>query len=376
VLTLRFDATQRPAAPCRRPFPLPLALLALLALLAVLAAAGCGPGHVPDVDGARAAAARAVRELRATSPSQARYVERLVAAAETATAGELASPSWRRDTGRAAAAWLRALRAAREATHSQRSVAAQSRSRYRELLGPARNDVARARSEVRETGMGRREGAAMERAEVALATAERLAAAGVWDQAVDKLRKAREDVAVVHATWLGLHARFSDPALRRQWRGMADAVIAESRDRQSFAIVVDKLRRELILYYRGLRMASYHAELGANGLRRKEYSGDRATPEGIYRVVDLKQGKRTKYYKALLIDYPNADDRIRYQAGKRRGSIPRRAGIGSLIEIHGDGGTGEDWTDGCVALSNDNMDDVFARSRLGMPVAIVGTYAR
>jgi len=347
------------------------------ALLAVaLVAGGCTSGHVPDVDGARAVAARAIRELRANSPSQARYVEKLVADAEVATAGELASPRWRRDTGRAAAAWLRVVRAAREATRSQRTVVAQARANYLDLLHPVEIDLARARSEIRETGMGRREGAAMERAAVAISTAKRLASAGSYDQAVDKLRKAREDASVVHASWLGLHERFSDRRLRRQWRTIADAVVQESRDLQHFGIVVDKLKRELILYYRGLRMATFHAELGANGLKRKEFSGDRATPEGVYRIIEFKQGKRTGYYKALLLDYPNAEDRVRFDLGKRRGTIPRRAGIGGLIEIHGDGGAGADWTDGCVALSNEDMDVIFSRVRLGTPVAIVGTYGR
>lgn len=345
-------------------------------LLAVVVVAACTGGHVPDVDGARAVAARAVKELRRTSPSQARYVEKLVAVAEVATAGELATPRWRRDTGRAAAAWLRVVLAAREATRSQRSITAQARTSFLELLHPVEIDLARARSEIRETGMGRREGAAMERAAVAVATSKRLAAAGSYDRAIDKLRKAREDASVVHKSWLRLHERFSSSRLRRQWRTIADAVVQESKDLQHFAIVVDKLQRELILYYRGLRMATFHAELGANGLKRKEFAGDRATPEGVYRVIEFKQGRRTKYYKALLLDYPNAEDRARFDLGKRRGTIPRRAGIGSLIEIHGDGGAGGDWTDGCIALSNQDMDVIFSRVRLGTPVAIVGTYGR
>ena len=152
--------------------------------------------------------------------------------------------------------------------------------------------------------------------------------------------------------------------------------VAESRESADAAIVIDKLKRRLTVYYRGLKLAEYPAELGANGLRRKEHAGDRATPEGMYRVVKLKQGAATRYYKALLINYPNVEDRQRYAQGKARGTIPRRAGIGNLIEIHGDGGEGKDWTDGCVALTNDHMDKVFARARIGTPVTIVGTYDR
>jgi lipoprotein-anchoring transpeptidase ErfK/SrfK len=53
--------------------------------------------------------------------------------------------------------------------------------------------------------------------------------------------------------------------------------------------------------------------------------------------------------------------------------VPDGTGPGSLIEIHGHGGTGRDWTDGCVALSNEDMDQLFSRVRVGTPVTIVGT---
>ena len=49
-----------------------------------------------------------------------------------------------------------------------------------------------------------------------------------------------------------------------------------------------------------------------------------------------------------------------------------RARPGGLIEIHGEGGRGEDWTRGCVALSNRDMDDLFRRVAVGTPVTIVG----
>jgi murein L,D-transpeptidase YafK len=214
----------------------------------------------------------------------------------------------------------------------------------------------------------------MERANVSFAMAEKLAMAGHYQRASDKLRQTSADIAIVHGAWLSLHARFSDRHLRAEWNELARAVIQESRDRATFAIVVDKLRRQLILYYRGLRMVAFEAELGANGLRQKEHAGDRATPEGLYRVVRMKEGKATKYYKALLVDYPNERDRARFAVMKRQGRIPSRAGIGGMIEIHGEGGEGNDWTDGCVALTNKNMDMLFARVRVGTAVAIVGTF--
>jgi hypothetical protein len=368
VLTLHRQYEARPATRSRRPFP----LLLVSATLAVTA--GCTADHVPDVEGTRRVTQCAIRELRTRSPRQAHYLERLVSDAETATAGELTAPPWRRTPGRAQAAWLRVVLAAREAVASQRSMVGQERAGYFGLLAHATPDIARARAEIRETGMGRREGAAMERANVSFAMAERLAAASHYQRASDKLRQASADIAIVHRAWLSLHARFSDARLRGEWAELAGAVVQESRDQASFAIVVDKLRRQLILYYRGLRMAAFEAELGANGLRQKEHAGDRATPEGLYRVVRMKEGRATKYYKALLVDYPNERDRARFEVMKRRGQIPPRAGIGGQIEIHGEGGQGNDWTDGCIALTNKNMDILFGRVKVGTPVAIVGTF--
>lgn len=327
-----------------------------------------------DVDGARRTVARAIRRVRPVHPDKARYLERLVADAEIATAGELAASWWAATPGRAQAAWLRTVLAARAVTRALAAEQGGALARYRALYPAVSSEVARARAEMRETGMGRRDAAALERAITNLATAQRLSAAGEHGRAYEKLQKAREFAAVVHDGWATLHARFSDAKLRAQWRRWVELTVAESRENGDAAIVIDKLKRRLIVYFRGLKLADYPAELGANGLRRKEHAGDRATPEGMYRVVKLKQGAATRYYKALLINYPNDEDRRRYAQGKARGTIPRRAGIGSLIEIHGDGGEGKDWTDGCVALTNEHMDKVFARARIGTPVTIVGTY--
>ena len=96
--------------------------------------------------------------------------------------------------------------------------------------------------------------------------------------------------------------------------------IEESLRTNDTAILVDKLRRRVTLYRAGRPVVHFPAELGANGLRRKEHAGDRATPEGMYRVVQVKQAPETRFYKALLINYPNDEDRMRFALGQRRGS--------------------------------------------------------
>jgi hypothetical protein len=367
VLTTQYLLSERPAASFRRR---PL----LFALLAVLTLAACGSRPTPDVEPTRRIAWKAIRLVRPSAPQKAKYIERLVADAEVSTAAEANIPWWRTTDGRTEAAWLRVARAAAQATRAVRAQQSQARDRYHGLLVATKEELARARAELREAGMGRRESAAITRALVGLSTAEKLAVHGEHARASDKLIAARQSLAIIHSSWTGVHARFSDKTLLRTWKRWVDETLQRSRERGDIAIIVNKLQRRLNLYYRGLKLASYPAELGANGLARKDHAGDRATPEGMYRIVALKQGRATKYYKALLINYPNDEDRARYAQGKARGVIPSRAGIGNLIEIHGDGGQGRDWTDGCIALTNDDMDRVFARVHQGTPVTIVGTY--
>jgi hypothetical protein len=72
-----------------------------------------------------------------------------------------------------------------------------------------------------------------------------------------------------------------------------------------------------------------------------------------------------------LIDYPNEEDRRKFNAARERGSIPRAAGIGGLVEIHGGGNDG--MTYGCIALDNPHMAELFDMVEVGTRVTIVGT---
>jgi len=127
-----------------------------------------------------------------------------------------------------------------------------------------------------------------------------------------------------------------------------------------------------VLLSKGTPVRTYDAEVGSNALGVKQRQGDRATPEGRYHIVKKKDRGQSRYYRALLLDYPNDADRQRFAAAQRRGEIPRGARIGGLIEIHGDGGRGQNWTEGCVALSNRDLDDLYPRVGAGTRVTIVG----
>jgi hypothetical protein len=157
------------------------------------------------------------------------------------------------------------------------------------------------------------------------------------------------------------------------WKRWADQTIRESAQSQSYAIVIDKFAGKCFLYNSGKLKTSYPVELGKNWIGEKRYSGDKATPEGKYKITKKKDGQQTRYFKALLLNYPNDEDKQRFQSEIKDKTLPRHARIGGLIEIHGDGGKGVNWTEGCIAFSNDDMESIYRIVPVGCPVTIVGS---
>jgi len=157
------------------------------------------------------------------------------------------------------------------------------------------------------------------------------------------------------------------------WKKWVDKTLNESRKSSDYSIIIDKFSRKCYVYLAGARKYEFEAELGRNWVGDKRVRGDMATPEGMYKISKKFDGGKTKYYKALLLDYPNDEDRERFRAEIERGSLPASAKIGGLIEIHGNGGKGIDWTEGCIALSDREMDIVYSIAKVGTPVTIIGS---
>ncbi|MGH7496026.1 MAG: L,D-transpeptidase family protein [bacterium] len=158
-----------------------------------------------------------------------------------------------------------------------------------------------------------------------------------------------------------------------KWRTWAEETVAWSQQEQDIAIVVDKMAANVQIYKSGVLHAEYPVELGPRWVGHKRHRGDGATPEGRYRVIRKKDGNRTIYHKALEINYPNETDQEAFRLAVARGELPRGTHIGGLIEIHGEGGRGANWTAGCVALRNPDMEAIFEISKVGTPVTIVGS---
>jgi len=128
-------------------------------------------------------------------------------------------------------------------------------------------------------------------------------------------------------------------------------------------IVVNKSRREMLLLRGNVILRQYRVALGRDPIGHKQQEGDGRTPEGRY-VIDRRNPK-SRYYLALHISYPNADDVERAQAA----GVPP----GSDIMIHGlkDGERREDdWTQGCIAVTDEEMDEIWGLVPDGTPIVI------
>jgi lipoprotein-anchoring transpeptidase ErfK/SrfK len=269
-------------------------------------------------------------------------------------------------------AWAVAERAARRAANVARvrhaasadSAAAQIEEASRAVsdaeavakmihLGPERQWLARARAALNEAQSYQRGG------DLATAAARAKDASALAGQATDRA--------------VALAGRYADAETVARWQRWKAEAIEWSRRERRPAIVVVKDTHQMTVYLGGSAVKTYSVELGFNWIADKRQEGDGATPEGRYRVVTRMDHLSSDYYRALLIDFPNAEDRDRFARARRSGDLPGTARIGGLIEIHGSGGRGHDWTNGCVAVPNADMDDLFRRVGVGTPVTIIGS---
>jgi murein L,D-transpeptidase YafK len=145
-------------------------------------------------------------------------------------------------------------------------------------------------------------------------------------------------------------------------------VIAGS-SKQVDRILIEKSKRTMSLLSGTEVLKTYKVALGGQPVGAKERQGDHKTPEGMYTVDAKIPG--SQFYKALHISYPNSADRER---AKTLGVSP-----GGGVEIHGLGkqwgwvGSRHlltDWTDGCIAVTDVEIDEIYAKVRVGTVVEI------
>lgn len=135
---------------------------------------------------------------------------------------------------------------------------------------------------------------------------------------------------------------------------------------------VDKSERLLHVYAGARKIATYKIGLGSAPLGHKLREGDRRTPEGRY-TLDFKK-RDSSYFRAIHVSYPNAADRAR---ARKLGVSP-----GGDIMIHGESNNAlqreairhlpyRDWTYGCIALSNEDMQRLWDQVATPIPIDIV-----
>lgn len=124
----------------------------------------------------------------------------------------------------------------------------------------------------------------------------------------------------------------------------------------------------------GQVVQSYRVALGPGGPGPKRMEGDRVTPVGTYRIVGRIKGL---YHQFLTVSYPNDEDRARYADLRRRGLVPPGVGVGNGIGIHGTGHKDwngahkdSDWTLGCIALDDAEIDEIAGKVKDGTKVVI------
>jgi lipoprotein-anchoring transpeptidase ErfK/SrfK len=151
--------------------------------------------------------------------------------------------------------------------------------------------------------------------------------------------------------------------------GMPSSVAQGGQYQMADRVVVKKSERRLYLMRANQIVAEYPIRLGLNPTGHKLREGDFRTPEGSYELV--RRNPKSEFFLSLEVSYPNEADKAR---AKQLGLKP-----GGLIMIHGQPNVRRkspqyyenfDWTNGCIAVSNSDMVDIWLRTGVGTPIEI------
>lgn len=151
--------------------------------------------------------------------------------------------------------------------------------------------------------------------------------------------------------------------------GSGSPPVMAAPGKQADLIVVDKTARTLTLLQKGSPIRVYKVSLGAHPQRHKTQEGDERTPEGSY-VIDWRN-ENSIAHLSLHISYPNQEDADQAAA--------RGVSSGGNIMLHGIlngwGGLGGlhrlwDWTNGCIAVTNEEMQEIWSLVPTGTPIRI------
>ncbi|WP_144208981.1 L,D-transpeptidase family protein [Shewanella donghaensis] len=134
-------------------------------------------------------------------------------------------------------------------------------------------------------------------------------------------------------------------------------------------VVVNKSESKMSIYYQGKVLKTYQIAMGDAPKGHKLKEGDQRTPQGRY-ILDYKKSD-SAFYKSIHISYPNEEDKLRANA---LGVSP-----GGMIMIHGENPNSPltprqaqqyNWTNGCIAVTNKEMDELWRVIEEGTPIEI------
>jgi len=140
-------------------------------------------------------------------------------------------------------------------------------------------------------------------------------------------------------------------------------------------IVIDKSSYELYVYDKLGWFATYPVVFGNSTLDDKKMEGDRNTPEGNFKIANKRIHEKWDRYMGL--DYPTTESLAKFNERKRRGEIPASASPGGGVGIHGTWPHEDfvidrykNWTNGCISLKNEDVEDLYSYIPIGTVVSI------
>lgn len=134
-------------------------------------------------------------------------------------------------------------------------------------------------------------------------------------------------------------------------------------------VVVVKSERRLYLLTGGKVLGSYRVALGREPKGTKIYQGDGRTPEGLYRITAFNPDSR--FYRSIRVSYPNAQDLERARAlGEAAGGDIMIHGLAPERRQYGAEHWQFNWTDGCIAVTDREIDEIWQRVEIGTPIEI------
>ncbi len=149
-------------------------------------------------------------------------------------------------------------------------------------------------------------------------------------------------------------------------RGFHEGPLQQTVD----SILVVKRYRHMYVFNNNKLLKVYNISLGTSPVGPKHFQGDRKTPEGLYHIDG--KNPNSMAHKSIGINYPNdADRRYARSKGKPTGGDIKIHGILNGDEADSAAYVGQDWTWGCIAVTNEEIDELYEHIVIGAPICIL-----